>query len=767
VLAGALASVGYVALVGIRGAHQVGLAGALLATVALALAWTSARVRDRPLAWACWGAAMVAASIEVSPVTLVPAMVGAIVTSAAAVVGLTRIASLGGIVRGRERSLRVGLLLVGAIWLPAAIAVVSSLVMQRELPYSSGAMVVGAAGLSTLAVAGYGGAASLERQLELGVAERLSAFLLLAATLAGLGVLAGVAGIADGVPAACAVTALVGLTACVTAQLGEPVALWRGVRRGTALAGFAVALGATFAFLVVDQHAHARELAFALALVALVVGAELPRIARKVRGTTGRRLAASALAAQALRGRDADLGIAHALRALGGAAPPPLAATKAQAAELWSLDPVRVLRVDAAGYASETPSELPPELLVVALGEPQSTLRAEALAAVEIRRPDLRPLSQWMRDAKMATATLITRGGDIEGVLFLPTYEGIPSLTLEEAYALRELADALAPLCHARAKLARSMVRENEARTEAGDATTRADRLEHQLARAAAHNALAAARLARPAAVGIYAARSRAAYEALERLTKAQAPIAIVAPSGVDPVPFLARAHLAGARVRAPLVLVDATSTREHDLARWRDPASSPLELADGGVLVLLDAAALPLDVQRLIGQSLAERRVPWERADALDIALAITTIEPPRDLADQNRLDPLLASRLGAAIDEPVHLPGIADRPEDIRAIVTDRLAREGLRVCGAPVGIDDAAFTLLVDHPFEGEEAELAALVQRLVARVARSGAGDVDGSAAGGTSRARDVVREADVRAVLGAQPTPTSLSRERRA
>ena len=297
---------------------------------------------------------------------------------------------------------------------------------------------------------------------------------------------------------------------------------------------------------------------------------------------------------------------------------------------------------------------------------------------------------------------------------------------------------------------ARHAAGEQEARTAEGEATTRAERLEHQLARAAAHHALAATRLARPAAVGIYSARSRAAYDALERLAKSNAPAVIVARSGVDPVPFLARAHLAGARGTAPLVLVDCTSTREHDLARWRDPVASPLALADAGVLVLLDAAALPSDVQRLIGQALAERRAPWERPDALDIVLALTTVSDPRDLVESGRLDSLLASRAGGAIDDPVRLPGISERPEDIRAIVTDRLAREGLRVRGAPVGIDDAAFARLVDHSFDGEDAELAAIVQKLVAR-ARN-----------------EVVREDDVRAVLSLEPRESEgLSRPRRA
>jgi len=64
--------------------------------------------------------------------------------------------------------------------------------------------------------------------------------------------------------------------------------------------------------------------------------------------------------------------------------------------------------------------------------------------------------------------------------------------------------------------------------------------------------------LARPAAVGVYSAASRMAFEAIERRVRGNAPIAVVAPSGVDPVPYLARAHLGGPRAAEPLVLVDA-----------------------------------------------------------------------------------------------------------------------------------------------------------------------------------------------------------------
>jgi DNA-binding NtrC family response regulator len=243
--------------------------------------------------------------------------------------------------------------------------------------------------------------------------------------------------------------------------------------------------------------------------------------------------------------------------------------------------------------------------------------------------------------------------------------------------------------------------------------------------------------------VGVYSAASRGVLEALERRTAVSAPIVVVAPSGADPVPYIARAHLAGGRAKAPLVLVDATSVREHDPARWTDPTRSPIALADGGLLVLLDGAALPADIQRLVARACAERRAPWDRPDPLDLQIALTTVPPPAALLAEERLDPSLAQRLGEAVTDPVFLPRLRDRPEDLRAILTDRLAREGLRVRGRPVGIDHAAYARLVDYEFPGEDVELMAIAQRLVASLGEG-----------------DVVRKGDVEALALPAAAPAS-------
>ena len=266
-------------------------------------------------------------------------------------------------------------------------------------------------------------------------------------------------------------------------------------------------------------------------------------------------------------------------------------------------------------------------------------------------------------------------------------------------------------------------------RLKAEAAEDLAARLQHAVTLAEGRNALAASRLARPATIGIYSAASRMALEATLRRVRAGAPLAVVAPSGVDPIPFIARAHAEGPRGSGPLVLVDGTQSREHDPARWTDPKTSPLAFSDGGLLVLLDGAALPLDVQRLVARVLAERRAPWERPEPLDVALAFTAVAVPEQLVERGLLDATLAARLGDAAADPIVLPRLADRPEDIRALLTDRLAREGLRVLGRPAGLDDAAFARLVERTFPGEDAELLYLVQRLVAKVGSRG-GDVVG-------------------------------------
>lgn len=735
-----VASVGYVVAVAVL-RQGIGWRAFLQVVTALALALAAATTARRALGFALWGAALVLAASLGSPLAslglTLAACLGGLTATLAARAALARIPGFGGMVAPRPHSLEVGLVVLAVPW------AVAGVVAALRGPWAS-ATVVGAALTSYALLLGIVVKHRLERRLELGVVERLGALSQSGIALLLLGAATALVSRVPAVAVAMVLPAAYGVLVAALASGGDAVRVARVVRRIVALSLFGGAIVLVAAFAAEERPWAAGLIVLVAVALALGAGSFIEAFEAPLLPAQGALLEGAAKAESALLRLGGDDALSEALRALrvpaGPAAPSP---------ELWTLDPVRVLTVDAAGYAHEREAELPAGLVAAAKEEPSTTLRTAALVALEVRRPSLRPLARWLEDRGMLSATLVVRDGEVDGVLVVPRGVRIEPVTLEEVRVLEAVATRFGSACAARSALGRSLAREQEHGRVAADAEARAERAEHQLDRQRAAHEGAAARLARPATVGIYSAASRMAYEAIERSARAGAPLVVTARSGVDPVPFLARAHLAGARKDGPLVVVDGTATRDHDLARWRDAASSPLGLAEGGVLLLVDGAALPVDVQRLLGQALAERRPPWERAEALDVVPWLTSVPEPQVILDENRLDPILAARFGAALETPIHLPSISERPEDVRALLTDRLAREGLRVRGRPIGLDDAAFGLLVEHPFEGEDAELQALVQRLAA-------------ACGG-----DVVHADDVRRVLGSTPREAAPETQRKS
>ncbi len=574
------------------------------------------------------------------------------------------------------------------------------------------------------------------RRLELGVLERAMAMRTLLWTLLVAMVLVAVLGRARADAVACLALAIAGSLLVASALHPDAVVVGRATRRLVVLAlvgGGVAMLGASTAASSLAGDAWFATLV--TAIVALGIGSSASALEAPLRPAGGAWLDAFVRASdEAIRAdpHDAIQATLLALRAPEGAGAP--------SPELWTFAPIRVTTVDAAGYLHSRDADLPETLMLVAAGEPEATLRADVLDALEVRRPEIRPLARWMNERRALIATVVACGGETEGVLSLPRGRRSEPVTLEEVRAFKRVADRLAMACRAVGTQMRMLERARGAVVRAEKAEEAVEKLTHDRALDAHRDALATGRLARPATVGVYSATSRNVLEALERRTALGAPIVIVTPGGADPVPYLARAHLAGARGQAPMVLVDATSVREHDLARWTDPNRSPLALSDRGLLVLLDGAALPGDVQQLIARTCAEKRAPWERADSLDLQVALTTVSTPEELVGQGRLDPTLALRFGDALESPIALPRLRDRPEDLRAILTDRLAREGLRVVGRPVGIEHAAYARLVDYDFPGEDVELTAIAQRLV------------------SCCAGDVVRAADVQA-LQLVPAPS--------
>jgi hypothetical protein len=524
--------------------------------------------------------------------------------------------------------------------------------------------------------------------------------------------------------AVAAVGSVVGMAALAT----DAVRVAQVARRVLALGILGGAVGLFGASVAADRGAESPLVVLMTAWATLAVGAGISRIERPLRPERGRWLDACLRAGVEGTWADAEdavRDILMALRVPGGVA--------SASPRLWTFQPPETVTVDAAGYVHRRVALPPESLAALASAEPEGTLRSSVLRALEVRRPELRAAARWMTDEGALVATAIEYGGEVDGVLVLPEAPRERQFTLEEARALRRVADRLAAACRVRATLARTLARAEDDRHRCDRAEAIADRALRDARVALERNALATRRLAVGAMAGGYAAASRFALEAIERGLASGGPVSLIVPSGVDPLAYIARAHLSGARRGGALAVVDCTSAREHDVDRWIDPKVSPLALADAGLLVLLDVGALPVQVQQIVAHALAHGQAPWDGPERLDVQVAVTAVVGPEALIARGRLDPALAAVVGAGAVAPVALPRLRERPEDLRNVLTDQLAREGLRALGRPVGIERAALTRLVDYDFPGEDAELTGMVRRLVARC--------EG----------DIVRSADVDAV----------------
>jgi DNA-binding NtrC family response regulator len=81
-------------------------------------------------------------------------------------------------------------------------------------------------------------------------------------------------------------------------------------------------------------------------------------------------------------------------------------------------------------------------------------------------------------------------------------------------------------------------------------------------------------------------------------------------------------------------------------------------------------------------------------------------------ELGETGRLHEALAR----AVDgRELWLPRLAERAEDLRALVLEALSRFGVAATGEPLGIEPAALAALAEHEFPGNELELYGLLSR----------------------------------------------------
>jgi hypothetical protein len=611
-------------------------------------------------------------------------------------VALARVSSLGGVAATRSRVRYHAAIVCGLLWAAAAGAASYRALVSggspRLEPLSLDYLLVtaslGSAGLTLVAAFGI----YAERRYELGVAERTAAALWLSLIALAIGVFAALMGVGEPertVPLAAFAGALFVTLSAVSQR---PTLIARFLRLAAALTMLCAPVVSVAVVVAYKAPTHAGLIMFCVTIAAALLGLVAPKLAARLAPERGLWLKVLDDAISAAKDPDPGQAITSVLTVIRDGL-----GTEAGQAALYRLASRDRVTVDRAGYLHTEELEVPVALIDITSEQPERVVSTEALRHVEVQRPELRNIVEWLDVHETGMTALVFDEEVCVGVLTWPAASRAAPLSYEETRAARLLADHLGAVTGAAAQLARSRARELEAEGATQDAESRVRELEHVIERQARRQRALSEMIARPARIASYSPAAQSATTRAERLGEGGRGVALVAPAGVDPLPWAAVIHLASPRRNGTLLVVDATLPADQPLERWRSPEVSPFEAARGGTLVIVDPQELPSETQRYVGTQLGD-----------DTGLIV--VLPSFENAT-SRLDEHLAER----IDDRLDLPRLADRAEDLRALALHKLSRIGARTRGRPVGLSLHAQELLNEHTWPGNEDELDAVLLR----------------------------------------------------
>lgn len=445
------------------------------------------------------------------------------------------------------------------------------------------------------------------------------------------------------------------------------------------------------------------------AALSVILGLLASRLSRPLAPEQSRWLDAIHRASEAALVPDPDDALRATLVALGS-----LSSGPSSRVELWRLQPDSILFVDIAGQLHDEPAVIPLSPVELSSDEPERTLRLDVLRSVQVRNTKAREALSYFETRHVCATTLLTSETGPLGLLALPAGARRSQLTLEEATALRSLADRLESVLSITAAQARSRQRELETLAKLNALTEENQRLAYALESDGARQRRFAEGYAKRLRPTLYSPNARAAQTALERLAKTAREISLLLPPGTDGLGWASLAHLASSRQSGPFVVFDSL-TADFEQEPWEDPIHSPLTVAETGTWVLLDPQALgPDQLERLvqvIAVHQAKAETGMNQSQPAGLILAWHQSGVPHE-------QPIAYQRLLALFPEQSRLvvPTLSERAEDIRALVYERAARFGAILHGRPLGVDISALATLLEYDWPLNDLELDATLYAL---------------------------------------------------
>jgi hypothetical protein len=701
-----------------RGVHWIGLVSSLGAPFGLAFVWRFAHQREkraepgveakalRALCAVVAGSVVWGLSRLGQPQVIALELLGTLglgTASVAALYALARIPAAPGLLvasksaRSVDAAAFAGFLWSIALGVAAKDLVVADLAALDPLTYD---YAITAASIGSLLIL-FAAALRLRwvRRLELGVGDRAFGALTFSVTAIAVAIPAAAMDIAppDRMLPAALVVACLCAVACVV--VADPSSIAKALRGTMVVVGLGVPIALLAGSLGRALPQHTGPIALATAVLCVLVGLIARAAARPLGPEQSRWLEALAEARVAALVPEPELAIQSTLRALKGTALSPQARP-----ELWRRDPASVLSVNVSGTLETRDQEAPLGVYELGEREPERTLRVEVLRALEVRRPEVRPLLEWFEVHKAFSATIVVDDDGPIGFLLLPAGGRTDVMTLEEAMAARSLADRVSALLSVTSAMERARRRQLEARAEAERWEQEFHRVEAVLEGAAERHRVAARALARPLFAAAYSPAVRLLWAEVERATASSRVVSFVTPPGVDATAWAARLHLAW-RLDGPLFCVDGGVERSEQA--WSTP--SPVDLCARGTLFVRDAELLSPGAQELLVQQITLALEQAARVEPPRLVLGFA--RHPAELQQEGSL-----GLLQAWVQKDVfQLPTLLERPEDMRALVLDLASRHLRGSERAPLGVERGALQALLDYNWPGNDAELRDVILR----------------------------------------------------
>ena len=642
------------------------------------------------------------------------ANLGVGITLVSACVALSRIVGRGGLLTAPRGTQSLDSAIMGAmLWglattLPALRTLLPTTILALD-PLALDYATVSAAMASLLLLLATTARLTHLRRLEYAVSDRATSTLIvsavaLLATIPAL--LLDLVPPDRAVPAVVVVASLFHVWAASAADARQVTASLRGT---LAILSFLSPVVLILAVLAQKAPHHAPLLLVATAAVSVVLGLVAARLSRPLAPEQARWLDAIERASEAALMPNPEDALRATLEALSPTAPGP-----STRVELWRLDPPSVQYVDIAGQLHEESALVPNSVISLSEREPERTLRADVLRAVQVRNTQAREALAYFDTRKVYACTLLTSETEPLGFLALPRSYRKSPLSLEECGALRRLSDRLESVLAITSAQARSRKRELQALARVTDLENENTRLAAVLTGTGLRHKRFVERYALRLRPQLYSSISRQTQGELERLAKSSREALLVLPPGTDAQSWASLFHLASVRNLGPFVVFDS-GTGDFDKELWDDPERSPLAIAETGTWVLLDPQSLTTAQQEILVSAI----VRWKATQVIESLSPMGYILGVHLANDQSISTLPILDSLRALFPEhsTITVPSLQSRPEDLRAIIQERIARLGNVLRGRALGVDSAALVELLEYDWPLNDLELESTLAHLV--------------------------------------------------